>query len=251
MKLAEMTWPEVDALDRKIIVLIPTGSLEQHGPHLPLLTDTILANSVAQAVEKRIPDKVLVTPPIWMGCSEHHQKFPGSVHAPFELFIAAVNAIVNSLAPHGFLTYYLLNGHGGNTAPLNLAARTAKIAFPNIRIGTAGYFNWAEDAAKMVMEGPLKTIRHACEGEASLVMHVRPELVRTDKLRDDGTEMVPNVAGMASWFDEVTEQGSWGYATLATPEKGKAMWEAAVAGVTAEMEKLFSGYVYQGMNPNV
>ena len=70
-----MTWQEVGSVDREVVVLIPTGSLEQHGPHLPLFTDSLLVTSAAEAIEQKIPDKVLLLPTGWLGCSGQHLPF--------------------------------------------------------------------------------------------------------------------------------------------------------------------------------
>lgn len=241
MILANLTWPEVAELPRDIIVLIPTGSLEQHGPHLPLFTDSILATHAATEVEKQIPDKVLMTPTLWLGASGHHLKFQGTLSASFETYMGAIQNVVESLLPHGFHRFYVLNGHGGNAEPNGMVMRTLKAAHPKCTFGHSGYYAFGADAAAAHMEGPAKEIRHACEAEASLIMHLRPDLVRTDKLRDDGLYSEPPVRGVIYHFDEMTEQGSLGYATLATAEKGKAIMDACVAGIVTELSALHAG----------
>jgi creatinine amidohydrolase len=246
MKLAEMTWPEVDALERDIVVVIPTGSLEQHGPHLPLFTDSILATAVSEAVETKIPDKVLLTPTLWLGASGHHLKFAGSLSASFESYIGAILDVVESLIPHGFKRFFLVNGHGGNSDPNGVAMRKLKAKYPNLTFGHSGYYAFAEQEVAGILEGPAKSIQHACEAEASLVMHVRPDLVRNDKLRDDGLQTNPPIVGLVAHFDEITEQGSRGYATLATPEKGKVIFDAAVEGVVKNLEAVYEGHVFVG-----
>lgn len=246
MKLADSTWPEVDAFDRDGVVLIPTASLEQHGPHLPLLTDTILATAVAEAVEKALPEKVLLTPTLWLGASGHHLKFPGTLSASFATYIGAIESVVESLVPHGFRKFYVLNGHGGNTAPNQLATRSLKQKYPELVLGRAGYFDFLTDEHFQVLEGPFKTIQHACEAEVSLMLHVRPDLVRNDRLRDDGLAPEAKVIGLELTFDEITEQGSLGKATLATAEKGRLLFDAAVAGVVAELTAVAEGFVLVG-----
>src|SRR5437868_11328812 len=102
MQLRNMTWQEVAAADREAVVVIPTGSLEQHGPHLPLFTDSLLVTAVAEAVEKRIPQSVLLTPTLWLGASAHHLKFPGSLSNDFQTYMGAIESVIVSLMPHGF-----------------------------------------------------------------------------------------------------------------------------------------------------
>lgn len=251
MKLAELTWPEVEGLSRDVVVVIPTGSLEQHGPHLPLFTDSILATSVCEAVERNLSSEMLLTPTLWLGASGHHLAFPGTLSAAFETYQGAILNVVESLIPHGFVRFFVVNGHGGNTEPNGIAMRILKQRYPALTFGHSGYFGPIGEAVSAVMEGPAKDMRHACEAEASLMLHLRPELVRRDKLRDDGLVAEPSVFGMIHHFDEMTEQGSFGYATFASPEKGAKIFEAAVATMTTQIHRLFEGYVLLGPAPSV
>lgn len=246
MKLAHMTWKEVEALDRSIVVLIPTGSCEQHGPHLPVFTDSLLATAVSEAAEARVPQKALLTPNLWLGASGHHLAFPGTLSASFEAYDGALRSVIESLIPHGFERFFVLNGHGGNNEPNGIALRKLKQQYPHLTFGHSGYYAPIEAETAAVLEGPFKTIRHACEAEASLILHIRPELVRKDKLRDDGLAPEPAVYGMVHFFDEITEEGSLGNATLATPEKGKVIFEAAVAALVKQIEQLYDGYALVG-----
>jgi len=247
MKLADLTWPEIEALSREIVVVIPTGSLEQHGPHLPLFTDSLIVTSVAGAVESAIPEMILLTPTLWLGASGHHLAFPGSLSASFEGYESAILDVVDSMVPHGFRKFYVLNGHGGNTSPNDVAARKIKSKFPNVTVAAGGYFGFCEQAIAEVAEGPLKTMRHACEAETSLMLHLHPGLVRLDRAKVDGLVTEPLVKGVIHHFDEMTERGSYGYAPLATAEKGKTIFDAAVLGLTAELDALATGYVLRGL----
>lgn len=249
MILSRLTWQDVGALDREMVVLVPTGSLEQHGPHLPLFTDSLLATAVAEGVEKNLPGKVLLTPTLWMGASGHHLAFPGTVSASFETYEGAIVSLVESLLPHGFRKFYLINGHGGNTEPNGVALRKLKARHPNALFGHSGYFRLIDKETTEVLEGPAKTMMHACEAEASLIMHLHPDLVRKDKLRDDGLRSDPAVVGAVLHFDEITEEGSLGYATLATSEKGRIIFEAAVKAATIEIERFADGFVLVGLEP--
>jgi creatinine amidohydrolase len=247
MILSQMTWQDVSAASKDAVVLIPTGSLEQHGPHLPLFTDTILATAAAEGVEQKLGDKVLLTPTIWQGASGHHLSFSGTISASFEGYGLAVEAVVDSLMPHGFWKFYILNGHGGNTEPNGIACRKLKEANREILIGHSGYFqHMPEGLSAEVMEGPEKSIKHACEAEASMMMHVRPDLVRTEKLRDDGFTCEPEIDGMVWMFNEMTEEGSRGYATYATAEKGRRLMEAAIEGSAKTVEALADGPTLNG-----
>jgi creatinine amidohydrolase len=246
MVLGELGWQNVRDLSREVVVVIPTGALEQHGPHLPLLTDTILVSAVMLEVDKRLSTKIVVTPTLWLGASGHHLAFPGTLSASFEGYIAAIHDVVESLALHGFHKFYVLNGHGGNTDPNGVALRELKQQHPTFTFGTSSYYSFAATKIAEALEGPLKGIRHACEAETSLMLHVRPDLVQVERIRNDGLVADPAVAGVIHNFDEVTEEGSFGYATLATAEKGKAIFASAVDGVSKELETIADGYALIG-----
>lgn len=242
-----MTWQEVGETDREVVVLIPTGSLEQHGPHLPLFTDSLLVTSAAEAIEKNIPDKVLLTPTVWLGCSGHHLPFSGTTSASFEGYEDTLIQIVDSLIPHGFTKFFFINGHGGNSEPNGIACRKLKAAYPDFTFGHSGYFAYIpDDYIANLMEGKAKSIQHACEAEASLMMHLHDHLVRKGKLRDDGLSTDPPIRGLTLHFDEVTEEGSKGYATLATADKGKQMFDKAVQNATQEISDIATGFVLKG-----
>ena len=246
MILAHLRWPEVEALDRETTVLIPTGSIEQHGPHLPLETDTRLVTAVAEAVERRT--HVLLAPTLWLGCSAHHLGFAGSLTASFAGYGMALEAVVRSLVPHGFRRFYVLNGHGGNASSNDVALRALKAELPTLALGGSNYYAFAEAAVAEAMTGPQKTLRHADEAETSLMLHVAPELVHLDAAYDDGLVPEPPVRGAVEPFDAITERGAFGYPSLATAEKGAAIFEAAIAGVVAELEA-FRTYVLRGRGP--
>src|SRR6185312_3796008 len=118
-RLAEMHWPEVraalDAGTRTVVAA--AGSMEQHGPHLPFQTDTLLGTVLAEAVATRL-ERVIVGPTIPFGVSEHHMAFPGTITLDAPTFKTVVRQYVGSLARHGFENVVILPSHGGNFGPL-------------------------------------------------------------------------------------------------------------------------------------
>lgn len=247
MILGHSTWKDVEAFSREAVVLIPTGSLEQHGPHLPLLTDSILAEAVAQGVEQRLPDQTILAPTVWLGASAHHLTYAGTLSASFEGYGAVLAATIESLLPHGFRKFFLINGHGGNEAPNSVALRGLKAKYPTAMFGHCAYFNLIAAQTAAILEGPLKEMRHADEAEASLMLHVRPELVRKELLRNDGLVPKPPIVGMVHSFAEISDEGSVGYATYGTAEKGQRLLEAAIDAMTTNVRILADGYVLSGL----
>lgn len=246
MKLIEQTWENIADLDKGVVIVIPTGSVEQHGKHLPLGTDTLLATAVCERIESELPNQILLSPCFWLGASMHHMKFAGSATAEFETYLASLTDFVNSMISHGITKFLLINGHGGNTSPNDILCRKVKNKNLNIQIGHTGYFNYIPDTVlEQTLSGPLKGIRHACEAETSLMMHLHPHLVRKENLKDDGLKQVPDQPSVVWHFDEVTEDGSWGYATEATAEKGKILFDSACTGLKVALQNFYQGLALQ------
>src|SRR5437667_10064376 len=125
-------WEERNlAIAMQKVVILPTGSTEQDGPHLPLDTDVFLAESVCLEAAQRAPDKVLVLPPISYGLNLHHIDFPGTIHIEPETLIAFCLNITKSVAYHGFKKILLVNGHGSNKPLIDLVARQTELATPS------------------------------------------------------------------------------------------------------------------------
>ncbi|MFM9874709.1 MAG: creatininase family protein [Fimbriimonadaceae bacterium] len=248
MKLNELTWQDVNALDRvRTVVIIPMGAVEQHGPHLPLGTDTFLASAAAGEIAAIAADVSLLTPCMWLGASLHHTPFPGTLSHSFEGFHENIRQIVNSLADHNFIKFMAINGHGGNIESMKIVFRDLRHKRPNLQLAATNYFDFIEPALLQKMKGPIKGIRHACEAEVSLMLHKHPNLVRKDRLRDDGLASNPEILGLISNFDEITEEGSFGYATLATPELGAKLWESIIKNGAKAVQTFSEGYSYVGI----
>ncbi|MBS1717227.1 MAG: creatininase family protein [Armatimonadetes bacterium] len=240
MILQNLTWQEVDALSREIVVVIPTGAVEQHGTHLPLVTDSLIAGRIAEEAEKRHSKDVLLTPCLWLGASAHHLGYSGTLSADFPTYQGAIKSVIESLVPHGFRKFVVVNGHGGNIDPIGVALRELKHTREELLLCNFCYFLQIQEQLAAILDGPDKGMHHADEAEASLVLHLSPQLVKKDKLRDDGLK--PPVAGMVHNFKELSEEGSIGYASLATAEKGIRIFEAAVSALETTILALASGY---------
>jgi creatinine amidohydrolase len=115
MKLLSMQWPEVSKLDREVVVaVVPLGSMEQHGLHMPFSTDTTIVTELARRVELALAESVLLLPTMWLGHSPHHLAFPGSISVDSRPYADMLKGICHSLVLGGFRHIFLLNGHGGN-----------------------------------------------------------------------------------------------------------------------------------------
>jgi creatinine amidohydrolase len=123
----KLSWEEVRDADKDRVVILNVSATEDHGPHMPLDTDTVLGMAVANGVASKAPAEVLIMPPISYGFNEHHKDFPGVIWIQPETLIAFVTDVTKSLAHHGFRRILLLNSHGSNHPVLDLAARKTVI----------------------------------------------------------------------------------------------------------------------------
>src|SRR4051794_4497502 len=114
MLLHEMTWAEVDGLARETPIVFPVAALEQHGRHLPLYTDSLLLGEVVRRVAERHEGRVVFAPVQWLGNSDHHLDFPGTLSATPRLYLDLLAGLLENAIGHGFRRLVLLNGHGGN-----------------------------------------------------------------------------------------------------------------------------------------
>ncbi len=231
MKFGEMTWPEVRLVDRqRTIVVIPIASCEQHSHHLPTFTDSILVGGVASALEERLSKQILLLPVQWLGASDHHQPFGATITATVDRHIDIIVDMAESILVDGFRRLLILNGHGGNTDTMRIALRRLQPNYPDRILAGASYWDLCEKEWAQLATGARKGMGHACEFETAMMMHLRPDLVRVDKIRDDHRPLPESLRGLtvARDFSQMTEPGAIGYPSKATPELGQAFLTAAV-----------------------
>src|SRR5262245_55797334 len=241
MKIHEMTWPEIRQLPRdKTIVVAPIAACEQHGPHLPTFTDTILVTGVAEGVERRLPDKVLLLPTLWLGASHHHLRFGATLSAAVDTHVDMLCDLVRPLLDDGFQRLLILNGHGGNIDTMQVALRRLQPVYRDRTLSAASYWDIAEKDLAALAEGPRKVMGHACEFETSMVLALRPELVRREEIKDDPPTDDAALRGLFIMedFGQRTDHGAVGYPERASAEKGRAMLAAVTERVAAVVEAL-------------
>ncbi len=253
MLLSKMTWQEVDKLDRSTVVVIPFGAMEQHGLHLPLETDALIAQECAQQLDEKCGGRLLVVPTQWLGLSTHHMSFAGTISASVDTYLALASEILGCLSAAGFRKMLALNAHGGNTAALDVVLTKCHLRFPNTRIVLATYWNVAANELRELRETPEGGMGHACELETSLLLAIDPALVRTDCLQADGRwplssflahdMLSPGVATVARTFAEISDHGGVGDPRTASAEKGKSFFTAIVEQLAGLVRDLQSGRI--------
>ncbi|MBI2302397.1 MAG: creatininase family protein [Armatimonadetes bacterium] len=254
MLWAEQKWTDIAGGDPDRVVVLPIGSCEQHGHHLPLLTDTILVSGVAERVQAAVDaERFLWLPCLWVGCSEHHRAMPGTVSLPADVYIRVLECMLECLVGAGYHRIVLLNGHGGNVIPGSQALYNVcqKHNRPDLWIVLCTYWIAAARGIAKLTCMETERLTHACEYETSMVLTLRPELVDMARakggLRDFPSEWYrPSSPGLSRvtasrGFHEMSTNGAMGDPSLATPEKGEALL-AAVTPEIAEFLTEFAGW---------
>lgn len=239
MRWAELDWPAIRQLDKQLPVVLPLGSVEQHGLHLPLCTDTSQVQAVAEAAETELRDAALFLPTLWLGSSHHHLDFPGTLSLAPSLYSRVVQELAASVLSAGFRRLFFLNGHGGNEVPV--AQALSELAVTDARaweshLAMASWWTVGKpDAAALGMQ--TEGVTHACEYETSLMLWLRPDLVRADRIRDaapvPASEWLSGDKRVSLYrpFAQMTGQGSLGTPSAASADKGRRLLEAVVADV--------------------
>ena len=245
----KLTWEDVRDADKDRVVILNVSATEDHGPHMPLDTDTVLGMAVANGVAELAPDEVFVMPPVAYGFNEHHKDFPGVIWIQPETLIAFVTDITHSLAHHGFRRILLLNSHGSNHPVLDLAARKTVIRDEIICV-SASYWNLCSDRINEHRKSEIGGIAHAGEFEAAMYMHLQPEHVDLSKATNQNLHN-PNskffnldlakgggTAMLRRRWAEVSPAGTRGAPTVADAETGGKFLKAAIEETTALVREI-------------
>ena len=237
----EQPWPSIESASKEMPVIVPLGACEQHGRHLPVLVDTIQVSAVAERVEKRLGERVILTPTVWLGSSHHHLDFPGTISLRPSLYSQVVQEIARSVMAAGFTRIFFLNGHGGNEIPAS-AGLAELIATDDRADGCyltfSSWWRVGSDALDPNRHGlTTPAISHACEYETSMLLFLRPDLVKMEQasrglpVLDGGGWYHSEYGGkvkMFRRFHRLTAAGSMGDPTAGTAQKGQSMLEQVV-----------------------
>jgi len=230
MPLADHTTRSfAEALDDVSVGVLPVGSTEQHGPHLPLSTDHLVADRVAEALDN---PRATVLPTLAVGVSDHHRQFHGTLSVSDETFERFVRETVESLAGHGVRKVVVVNGHGGNKPALERAARTLRAE----ETAFLAPFHWW-DATNYV-------VGHADQHETSMVQHLAPDLVDEERLveaeREGAESWGERVHGAPIGFDtaDFTDSGAVGRPTEGSAMLGEDLFEESVDELDALVDWL-------------
>lgn len=251
--IQELTWEDVEQYisdSSPPIALVPIGSTEQHGPHLPLGVDAMEAIDVAEAIAERA--NVLTAPPIWYGDASHHMAFSGTIALSPDTVIAVLEDVYTSLIHHGIDHIITVNGHRlANLPTINTASKKTKSEHPDSFLGTIDLVRVAVDAYNQLRDGDQNDGMHGGEFETSHMIAEHPELVKEDKFvrevsegwtrfsTSDYTHIHDTVDTASSHHDWPEDAlGHHGDPTLASHKKGEDLIEQIVSNGNEFIEDL-------------
>lgn len=218
------------------VIILPVAALEQHGPHLPVETDTTLGDAVALRTARRMAEggtPALVLPCVWSGISDHHMSFGGTITLTLDTFRAVVADICRAVAAHGFQRIVLLNAHGGNESALRVITGelTPELELPIVQLT---YWHAAAAEIRSILEAQTALL-HACEAETSMMLALRPDLVATDRFPQAVSGNSPLPQGVYRWRElgASTPHGAIGAPAAASAEKGERLLDAISAKLAA------------------
>ena len=234
-----------DLARRDAIVLVPIGATEQHGPHLPVMVDYRLATEVCHRAARIVArtDPVAVLPTLPFGMSEHHMPLGGTITLDFPTMLATFRCVVRSLVNQGFKRIFILNGHGGNTAPLEVIVGELTIEF-KIPLAYATYWGIAAKQIGSLLDRQ-ERLMHACEAETSMIMALAPELVDKESLSQMHGPYVPGASSIAvanpsayrwRYIPTRSPNGIIGDAATASAEKGEKLINAVAEELAATVK---------------
>ncbi len=232
LRLTHMTWPEVErARDGVELVLLPIGSIEQHGPNTSLDTDLVICEDLSLRLAERFHPRLLVAPTMPYGMSTYHMGFPGSITLRPQTFLHVLEDQLASLLHHGFTRFLLTNWHSGNTSIMNLSMQTLPTRLPLDFLAAISLYDLEDDDLEdEIVKSP--TSGHACELETAELMALRPDRVKYDDLAPGDLSPRGSRLRQRFWrrsirrnhdFSDFSANGAVGDATLATAEDGWRM----------------------------
>ncbi|MGH7366510.1 MAG: creatininase family protein [Candidatus Rokuibacteriota bacterium] len=237
MRIGELTWPDVRALLDAgwTTIILPLGATEQHGRHLPLSVDTEIAGRLAEAVAARLA-RCLVAPVVPLGCSAHHLAFAGSMSLSQDTLARVIVESCQSLALHGFRRILVVSGHAGNVPAMRQAVEN--LGTPD-GYRVEAFADWGRYRAPLYAVGaesgmtPSQIGSHAGHYETSLMLRMRPSLVRmTEARRGHIGEPAESGARLrAEGMQALSEIGVIGDPRESTAELGDRYFEAMVGAM--------------------
>jgi len=230
-KINEMSWVEFDQKRKETsLVIIPLGAIEVYGPHLPLGTDTIVANEISKLVSEKV--NAIIGPTVEVGDSTGLNVFPGTLTIKPEHFRLYVEDICESFIKWGFKNFLFINMHLGNVFPINQMNEELQKKY-GVKCAQIDWWRFVQPNGVGILEhSGYMAHGHASECGTSVMLYLKPEMVDTSKIekilpKNDFFNTFPDVIKYPA-LDSITDTGVIGDATAATKEKGRLIVEKCV-----------------------
>lgn len=243
MLLAEQPWSKIESLSRDTPIVFPVAALEQHGHHMPVFTDSMLLGEVIRRVEPRMGDRVLFAPLQWLGNSDHHIDFPGTLSSAPRVYLDLLKGMAENFLRHGFKRIVFINGHGGNDVPGRQAVFELRQQYRErkdllLLFTTYWDFGNPKSCRDDLVQ---KEMGHACEWETSMILRIAPHLVQPHT----AIEPVPFGFGFGKAYrgwttKDRTVPGHIGDPAHATAEKGESLFATFTEGVCGFLDQVIA-----------
>jgi creatinine amidohydrolase len=242
MLLHECSWPAISDLSRDTPVVIPIAAVEQHGHHLPLATDSLLLAEIIRRIEAGWSRQVLIAPLQWLGNSDHHLEFQGTLSAPPRVYLDLLAGLIENALFHGFRRILLFNGHGGNDVPARQAvfeARQRHRGRGDLLLLAATYWSLGGKPWESCPGIEQREMGHACEWETSMMLRIEPRLVGAFDALAPVPFGRPFLPAHRGWITaDRTRPGHIGSPHLASAEKGEHLFATFTADAVGLLQRM-------------
>ena len=233
-----LTWTEIEHMQDKenVAIIQPVGSVEQHGPHLPLVVDTAIATAITGQALAQLPPEIPAysLPPLCYGKSNEHWHFPGTITLSAATLSAVLTETGESLYRAGFRKFVLINGHGGQPQVLDMVARDLHQTYPDLLVFPLFVWRVKNAATELLTPEEIEYGIHAGDAETSLMLSILPEQVRMEKAVREYPHGLPSDSNLSmegqlpfAWVTrDLSKTGVLGDATVATKAKGDQILES-------------------------
>ncbi|HEY9614540.1 creatininase family protein [Allocoleopsis sp.] len=246
-----LTWTDIQAMPDKenVVIIQPLGSIEQHGPHLPIIVDSAIAAAVlGKALSKLHPTiPAYALPPLYYGKSNEHWHFPGTITLSAQTLLAVLTEMAESIYRAGFRKLVLMNAHGGQLQVMEIAARDIHQKYEDFLIFPLFIWRVPNMAKELLTPKELEYGIHAGDGETSLLLSILPEQVKMERAVAEYPQELPQDSLLSmegklpfAWVTrDLTQSGVMGDATVATKEKGDRLLESLGEGWVKAIEDVY------------
>jgi len=236
MIYGHLTSPDLGSQAADLIAVLPLAAMEQHGAHLPLATDTAIAERLSRLVEEALHEQIALLPTLWCGSSDHHKGFPGTLSLRSETYVEVILDLVQSLVESGFRRIFLLNCHGGNQTPFSEALYRLNLQLKSGNepwIAAASYWHLASEELSRQTFMQSSRLSHACEYETSMMLALDPVQVHgvgsgfEGNIKSDFYDPLnyhPSRVVIMQSFDQLSANGALGSPEFASAEKGQQLF---------------------------